>query len=631
MNGIWPAQYDCKGNHIKDENLAWARKAVNELVQMGSVARWDDFTKDFPEYARGAQPRMVMSLIVTPKGNKPNQWRLCHDARPLNKLLLKQKFRMARLEDFLKQLARGDCLFTLDIESAYHHVEVNPRFCTLLGFELDGIFYVYRCLPFGLVTSAQVFCALTEVTAQAVRESELVTALICYVDDFGGSVGQEPDHARMQQILALVRSFGWVLAPSKLVIGLEQEVQLLGFVLNTVRMSVRVPTVRRLKLLDTAAHVLTNRDAVQARIVCKLIGQILSMRLALGLICRLRSRYLMLTVKPAATAGRYNMTTSVHGRALDELMLWCDTASSLGESPMQPHLRPIDYTIEADASDHALGAIVVSAPARRSDLKGMEIYRRLQPHETKWGSLLREMTGYRDAVYALEQEAKLADKVVEIVGDAQSAKYIFANGGSQVQDPDTKELLLLETLLDIVNLGAAKNFEVRFRWVPREQLQDADDLSKMVDRMDFSLAPEVLAYVLRAYGPVTIDAFAAPHNHVVPRFFARYGAVAAEARDAFAQDWSSGALFVLPDFHVLGNVLDRIERDNAVVVLIVPEWTHHAWWHRLWSGAWAQRRGVYEFLPGSVLVSNNEHTFFGTRFTSRVLVMRTTRARPLAR
>jgi PAS domain-containing protein len=107
---------------------------------MGSVARWDDFTKDLPEYAHGAQPRMVMSLIVTPKGNKPNQWRLCHDARPLNKLLLKQKFRMARLEDFLKQLARGDCLFTLDIESAYHHVEVNPRFCTLLGFELDGIF-----------------------------------------------------------------------------------------------------------------------------------------------------------------------------------------------------------------------------------------------------------------------------------------------------------------------------------------------------------------------------------------------------------------------------------------------------------------------------------------------------------
>ena len=45
------------------------------------------------------------------------------------------------------------------------------------------------------------------------------------------------------------------------------------------------------------------------------------MRLSLGLICRLRSRYLMLTVKPAATAGRYNTITSVHGRALDKLIL----------------------------------------------------------------------------------------------------------------------------------------------------------------------------------------------------------------------------------------------------------------------------------------------------------------------
>ena len=46
---------------------------------------------------------------------------------------------MARSEDFLKQLARGDCLFNLDIESAYH-----PRFCTLLGFELDGVSHVLK-------------------------------------------------------------------------------------------------------------------------------------------------------------------------------------------------------------------------------------------------------------------------------------------------------------------------------------------------------------------------------------------------------------------------------------------------------------------------------------------------------
>ena len=129
----------------------------------------------------------------------------------------------------------------------------------------------------------------------------------------------------------------------------------------------------------------------------------------------------MLTVKDAATVGHNNMLTCVQGRALSELELWNDDITALAESPMQPHLRPVDFTLEADASDHALGAIVTSAPIDHAELRGMMIYRRLLPHEAKWGSLLREMTGYRDAVFTLASSAPLAGKVVEIAGDAQSA------------------------------------------------------------------------------------------------------------------------------------------------------------------------------------------------------------------
>ena len=75
---------------------------------------------------------------------------------------------------------------------------------------------MYNVFPFGLTTSASVFCAFTAVTAKAVRDSGLVSALIVYVDDFGGSVGQERDTARMEDILRVIRSLGWVLAPGKL-------------------------------------------------------------------------------------------------------------------------------------------------------------------------------------------------------------------------------------------------------------------------------------------------------------------------------------------------------------------------------------------------------------------------------
>jgi hypothetical protein len=118
---------------------------------------------------------------------------------------------MESLAQFVKALCFMDKLFFVDIESAYHHIEIAPRHRTLLGFRFECVTYVYNALPFGLTTSANVFCMFTAVTAQAVRTSGLASALIVYVDDFGGSVGQHRDQNRMDGILHIIRSFGWVL------------------------------------------------------------------------------------------------------------------------------------------------------------------------------------------------------------------------------------------------------------------------------------------------------------------------------------------------------------------------------------------------------------------------------------
>jgi len=104
-----------------------------------------------------------------------------------------------------------------------------------------------------------------------------------------------------------------------------------------------------------------------------------------------------------------------------------------------------------------------------------------------------------------------------------------------------------------------------------------------------------------------------------------FGTVGAEDTDAFAQDWSLGRSYILPDFHTVGMILDHIERWNATATLIVPEWPAESWWHRLWSGAWSQRIRRHEYVPGVALVPNNEHCFFlhgaTKQFRSRLLVL----------
>ena len=404
-------------------------------------------------------------------------------------------FSMEHLTDFVKQLRQRDRLFAIDISSAYHHVMIAPWFQTLLGFTFEGVDYVYDTLCFGLSFSAYVFCRIAAVTADALRTSGLVTALINYCDDFIGSIGPVLNPGRMRAIVEFFLFFGWVLQPSKLVLTLGHTLDGLGFTLNTARMEYSIPARRQAKLLHAVDVVLSAWPRPRARAVCRVVGHILSCELALGLIARLRSRYLILSTRAAATAQRYNDRIVGSDKALAELLLWKHDLRSMPPQPFIRHRRPISYVLASDASDHALGALIRQSPGTLPT--GYKFYRRLEPHERTWSSCLREMTGYAHGFACLSRRVDLRDSGVEILGNHQACEVIFAHGGSQ-RAKENGGLLITERLIEILTLANHVGCEVTFRWVRRDLIQDADDLSKDIDRMDFSLANQILAS-LRAH------------------------------------------------------------------------------------------------------------------------------------
>ena len=85
-------------------------------------------------------------------------------------------------------------------------------------------------------------------------------------------------------------------------------------------------------------------------------------------------------------------------------------------------------------------------------------------------------------------------------------------------------------------MAEREGFEVRFRWVRRCYIQDADDLSKFVDRMDFSLTPEGLAHVWQQFGPWEVDRYASPSNTTCVRFNALFDSANVEGVNALTQD-----------------------------------------------------------------------------------------------
>ena len=168
--------------------------------------------------------------------------------------------------------------------------------------------------------------------------------------------------------------------------------------------------------------------------------------------------------------------------------------------------------------------------------------------------------------------------------------------------------------------------------MPREQLADADALSKFNDRYDFSLSEGAMHIVLirleeAGLGSWDVDRFAAAHNAKAPRFHSLFATEGAEAVDAFSQSWSEGVSFVLRNFNRLAAFLIILSAMTPRPWSSCPSGQAAPFWRRIESGAW-RRRVALDFClePGSIEANleNVEHCFFGNGlFNSRLRVMRT--------
>ena len=130
--------------------------------------------------------------------------------------------------------------------------------------------------------------------------------------------------------------------------------------------------------------------------------------------------------------------------------------------------------------------------------------------------------------------------------------------------------------------------------------------------------------VWQRFGPWNVNRYASPSNATCPRFNALFNLVHVEGVKALTQDWRGAVSFILPDFYELGKILDIIERGGAEAVLVVPEWPYQAWWRRLHSAAWARRIAACDHVSGAALIPNTQGCFFGSCFTTRLLIIRTT-------
>jgi hypothetical protein len=128
--------------------------------------------------------------------NKYGTSRLCIDFRQLNKVTIKNKYPLPRIDDIFAQLKDARIFSKIDLRSGYHQVRIKEEYINKTTFRKRYRHYEFTVVPFGLSNAPVVFMFLMN----GVFREYLDKFVIVFLDDiiiYSKSEEEHEQHLRM--------------------------------------------------------------------------------------------------------------------------------------------------------------------------------------------------------------------------------------------------------------------------------------------------------------------------------------------------------------------------------------------------------------------------------------------------
>ncbi|GJS92173.1 putative reverse transcriptase domain-containing protein [Tanacetum coccineum] len=133
---------------------------------------------------------------------KDGSFRMCIDYRELNKLTVKNRYPLPRIDDLFDQLQGSSIYSKIDLRSGYHQLRVREEDILKTAFRTRYGHYEFQVMPFGLTNAPAVFMDLMN----RVCKPYLDKFVIVFIDDILIYSKSKKEHeGHLRQILKLLK------------------------------------------------------------------------------------------------------------------------------------------------------------------------------------------------------------------------------------------------------------------------------------------------------------------------------------------------------------------------------------------------------------------------------------------